>query len=409
MTLNTTDRFISASAAGTDWRDTARAVLEEIEGARTEQDGFNVGFIYISDLLASQAPNILDLFKSVTKIDHWTGCLGIGVCGVGEAYVDEPAISVLVGKFHEEQFRIFSTVDSNLEPAARTLNPWLENQDAMLTVVHGDGAADLDVPSILMGLDNLIGGFLVGGISSSREGSVQFADNCVAGGLSGIAFSSDVETVTALTQGCTPLGKVHTITRCDRNIVMELDGQRAFDVFATDLKNFATEKAEENPLPAIEEEMLARGQDAHNKTSLFKGEINAAFPVSGTDVRDYIVRGVLGIDSDKGFVSVGMAVNNGDHIMFVQRDDSTVCSELARTLLDLRARVQKEQGVFQPKGALYISCVARAGDAQGSEAKREMSLVREIIGDVPLAGFYAYGEISNKRLYGYTGILILFL
>jgi small ligand-binding sensory domain FIST len=40
----------------------------------------------------------------------------------------------------------------------------------------------------------------------------------------------------------------------------------------------------------------------------------------------------------------------------------------------------------------------------------EMSAVAQAIGDdVPLVGFYANGEISNNRVYGYTGVLTLFL
>jgi small ligand-binding sensory domain FIST len=37
-----------------------------------------------------------------------------------------------------------------------------------------------------------------------------------------------------------------------------------------------------------------------------------------------------------------------------------------------------------------------------------MALLRAVLGDIPIAGFYGAGEISNARLYGYTGILTLF-
>jgi small ligand-binding sensory domain FIST len=36
-------------------------------------------------------------------------------------------------------------------------------------------------------------------------------------------------------------------------------------------------------------------------------------------------------------------------------------------------------------------------------------LIRETFGDMPLTGFFANGEISNNRLYGYTGVLTLLL
>ena len=43
------------------------------------------------------------------------------------------------------------------------------------------------------------------------------------------------------------------------------------------------------------------------------------------------------------------------------------------------------------------------------EEGREMALIRAGLGAVPLVGFYAGGEISNNRLYAYTGVLVLFL
>jgi len=40
----------------------------------------------------------------------------------------------------------------------------------------------------------------------------------------------------------------------------------------------------------------------------------------------------------------------------------------------------------------------------------ELSAVADALGeDVPVIGFFANGEISNNRLYGYTGVLTLIL
>jgi small ligand-binding sensory domain FIST len=38
----------------------------------------------------------------------------------------------------------------------------------------------------------------------------------------------------------------------------------------------------------------------------------------------------------------------------------------------------------------------------------EMNILSQELGDVPLVGFFANGEISHNRLYGYTGVLSLF-
>jgi small ligand-binding sensory domain FIST len=36
-------------------------------------------------------------------------------------------------------------------------------------------------------------------------------------------------------------------------------------------------------------------------------------------------------------------------------------------------------------------------------------MIRETFGDIPLAGFFCNGEISHDQLYGYTGVLTLFV
>lgn len=102
----------------------------------------------------------------------------------------------------------------------------------------------------------------------------------------------------------------------------------------------------------------------------------------------------------------------GRLIGFVRRDPDTARIDLSKNLLALRERVIKNYGAFHPKGAVLISCRARAGeDSAGVRQKNrtEAALVQEILGDIPLTGFYADGEISNHRLYGYTSVLILFM
>jgi small ligand-binding sensory domain FIST len=50
----------------------------------------------------------------------------------------------------------------------------------------------------------------------------------------------------------------------------------------------------------------------------------------------------------------------------------------------------------------------RGANLFGPESE-ELGLVRQALGDIPLVGFFASGEISNNRLHEYTGVLALFL
>jgi small ligand-binding sensory domain FIST len=62
----------------------------------------------------------------------------------------------------------------------------------------------------------------------------------------------------------------------------------------------------------------------------------------------------------------------------------------------------------QIAGAIYVSCSGRGGAHFGGPSA-ELRTVRQALGDVPLVGFFAAGEIARHHLYGYTGVLTVFV
>ena len=89
--------------------------------------------------------------------------------------------------------------------------------------------------------------------------------------------------------------------------------------------------------------------------------------------------------------------------MFVRRDPKSAEEDLVSMTDNLKGRLPGP-----PRGGIYFSCVARGPNMFGEEG-RELSLIRDSLGDFPLVGFFGNGEISNNRLYSYTGVLALFL
>jgi small ligand-binding sensory domain FIST len=300
----------------------------------------------------------------------------------------------MIGYIAADDFCVSPAASLDSDAHEIALDRWLEAHYPMLVLVHGAPDFDVDAQGTLAAIERRTSGFLAGGISSSRK-PVLFADGVDGSGFSGAVFSQNVAVATALTQGCAPLGPVHTVTRCEDHVLMELDGQRASDVFLEDLRALGGAGMQEC--------------DAESLIGRFRGDVHIAFPVSGSDQRDYLVRNALGVDPERGWIALAQPVANGDKLLFVHRDGETMRADLSRMLTDLRARLTRERGSFAPAGALYISCVARMQQGFSDSPGSEMELVREIIGDAPLAGFYAAGEISNSRLYGYTAVLILFL
>lgn len=410
MNITTSLSFASAAASGETWRDISKKVLEQLESIKT--DGFkpNIGFLYITDVLAPDAASILTLFRSVTGIEHWSGCAALGVCANGAEFVDAPAISVLIGQLPQDKFKFFQTHGPNFKGLHQEMEPWLNKNDPMLTFIHSDPLQETQPAKVIEEIDAMVGGFMVGGLASSRQDMAILGRDVMPSGASGFVFSADIPVATTLSQGCVPMGDHHDVSKQDDHVIAYLDGLRPLEVFTHDLKKMTQKKMGRHPGEIILQSEGEISLPADFK-DLFRGEAHIAFPVPGSDRSDYLVRNIMAIDPDTGMMAVSETLTDGQKIMFVHRDDDTVKTDLARSLVALRERILHEQGEFRPKAALYVSCVARAGVAFGDDPKPggELALIHEILGDVPLSGFYASGEISSTRLYGYTGVLTLFL
>jgi small ligand-binding sensory domain FIST len=131
------------------------------------------------------------------------------------------------------------------------------------------------------------------------------------------------------------------------------------------------------------------------------GYVHVAVPIEGSDTGDYLVRNLIGISPDDESIAVGQYVKPGDRVMFVRRDGASAIADLKRMASDLERRASGT-----PKAAFYFSCVARGPNLFG-KGSVELKTIQGILGEQSLIGFFANGEISNNRLYGYTGVLTL--
>jgi small ligand-binding sensory domain FIST len=192
---------------------------------------------------------------------------------------------------------------------------------------------------------------------------------------------SAVPVITGLSQGCSPIGPAHEVTDCRGPWIKTLDQRPALAVLKEDVG-----------------EVLARD------LRRIDGYVHGAIPLSGSDRADYLVRNLLSLDLEQEMVAIGATLRRGDRLMFVRRDGSSAQSDLRRMVTDLVRRCEGRT----VRGALYHSCVARGPGMFGPDSA-ELRTIEDVLGPVPLAGFFTNGEIFHDRLYGYTGVLTLFL
>ncbi len=368
--------FKAAAAGGADWSLITKTCLERLTPL---PEGANLGLHYATGELASDLEAILAFLRASTGIEDWVGTVGMGIAGSGVEHHGQPALAVLVGAFPEGSYRVFQPVIDSLDPFRQQHGAWIGRHNPVFGIVHGD-PRNQHIARIVEQLAAETSTFLVGGLSAAPESMPQIAGRVTEGGLSGILFSSELPVVAGLSQGCTPIGPLRHITDCEQNVIKEIDGRPALEVFKGDIG-----------------ELLARD------LRRVGGYIYVAFPIAHTDTGDYLVRNLMGIDLERGWISVGEMIEAGRSLMFCRRDHAAAEQDLRRMLADLKARAEGSA-----KAAVYYSCVARGPNLFGPDSE-ELKMIRDELGDLPLVGFFANGEISNNRLYGYTGVLALFL
>jgi len=361
--------FKYAHAVDADWTRAAQACMTQLGAIPAAA---TLGFLYVSDAFVGELDSILAFFRSATGVPHWTGSVGVGVCATGVEYLDAPAMAVMLGEFDPADFSMLPVMrtpqDIEAQPSA-----------AYFALAHGD-PANTRIQELIEALSaHVSSGFVVGGLSSSQGATVQISDGVVSGGLSGVLFSERVKLATRLTQGVSPLGPRHRVTTASKNIIGSLDHRPALDVMKEEIG-----------------EVLAR--DLRRAA----GTIFVGLPVRGSDTGDYLVRNILGVDPQNDLVAVGETVAPGDEMLFCRRDQQSAEDDLLRMLAAIAAQLNAPI-----RGGVYYSCLGR-GEHMFGAPHRELGLIRENLGDFPLVGFFANGEISHNRLYGYTGVLTLF-
>jgi small ligand-binding sensory domain FIST len=339
--------------------------------------GANFGFIYVTDAMADEFGSLLQQCKSVTGIPHWTGTVGLGIISDGCELYEQPAASIMLAQFPAQSFTMLPLISKADD--LDTLPSALQAYSTSFGIIHAD-PLNPETQQLISGLQQrLENGFLVGGLTSSRDAHYQVADALLSGGISGVVFSEAVGVLTNLTQGCSPVGTKHRITKSKENVAFSLDDH-----------------------PALEVMMQELGIEAFEELRQKADNLFAGLCIAGSDRSDYRVRNLVGVDMDNKLFAINDYLREGEELLFCSRSEASAVDDMRRMLEKLGSRLQAT-----PKGGLYVSCLGR-GREQFSGDSREVQMIHEVLGEFPLTGFFANGEIHHDTLYGYTGVLTLF-
>ena len=366
---------MTAFAAAQAFGDDPEPLAAECASALGATFRFDFGFIYATAPLSRDFGAVVEALRRRTGISSWCGTVGLGICGTGRETFEQPAISVLACGFGANACEVVAlTADGRLTGRPKERSP------PAIGIVHGDPRTST-ITGMVSGLAQHTGTYLVGGLTSTEDAFPQAAGaSLVEGGVSGVLLDAKgVQVSVGLTQGCSPIGPVRTVTEGEGQVIEQLDNRPAFEVLRDDA-----------------------GGDSGGDPRRWLANVHAALPVAGSDKGDYVVRNLAGIDQERGLVAIGDEIAAGDRVMFVRRDRASAEADLKRMLASLKARTGGSV-----KAGLYFSCLAR-GPNLFHEPSFEARAIQAAFGDIPLAGFFGNGEIAHDRLYGYTGVLTLF-
>lgn len=390
-TAGTRPRVGAGLSTHDDGREAARAAIDAAL-APLGGDPADLVLLFVSPQHEDMQRDIIDIATERVEGATVLGCSAGGVIGMRREIEDAPAVAAWAAALpgvgvqpfrltfqREDDHAIVEGLEDLPSPDAQPLilmlaDPFSFPADVLLDHLNDTGAS---IP--------IVGGMASGGLEAGRN-SLYFNDEILRDGAVG-AILTGAGMTTVVSQGCRPVGKTYAVTRAERNVLFELGGAPAM----SRIEELYQGSSERDQL------LIRRGLHVGSAITETKPEL-----VRG----DFLIRNVVGVDRESGAIAISDLIEVGRTVQFQVRDAESAREDL-RVVLE-RERRARPGGVA---GALLFSCNGR-GSALFGQPDHDVGAVRRAFGDVPVAGFFAAGEIGpvagKNFLHGFTASILLF-
>jgi hypothetical protein len=209
----------------------------------------------------------------------------------------------------------------------------------------------------------LTGGLAGDGASFSKTVIVEPDGHVTTEHVAAIGFYGDALQIGFGSRGgWDSFGLDRLVTKSKDNVLFEIDGQPALDLY----KSFLGEKARELPSSGL------------------------LFPLSMRDSEDRtpVVRTILGINEEEKSLTFAGVIPEGSFVKLMKANTDRLINGAAEA-----AMVAKNGNEASPEFAILVSCVGRKLVLK-QIIEEEVECVSEVLGKPVITGFYSYGEIA---------------
>ncbi len=232
----------------------------------------------------------------------------------------------------------------------------------------------------------LIGGMASGGTGPGTNRLFLNAES-ISYGAVGAVVRGGPRIRSVVSQGCRPIGTHYLVTKAEENMVYELGGtppvERLRELLPT--------------LPERDQRLLRSGLHL----GIVMNEYQDTFARG-----DFLISNIIGTRPDDGAIAIGNLVRVGQTVQFHVRDADAADEDLVQLL-----ERDRDANTNRPQAALLFSCNGR-GTRLFPEPNHDAGTIQEMVGPIPLAGFFAQGELGpvgrKNYIHGFTASVALF-
>lgn len=354
----------------------AEAIAHKLDGARAD-----VLLCFLTGHHAESAGPICEYLQTRFEPQCLIGCTAEGVISNAREVERVPGLALWAAHLPGCTVKPFALSMNVLEAvfgeqsklSVSQLMDQLSLDNARLMLMFGDPFTT-PIDALLPAVDMYLPGTpVIGGMASSGRqpgrNRLLFNGRTLETGVVGVSIAGPIRIDSIVSQGCKPIGRPMKVTAAQQNVLVELDDKPALAAFEELLE----------VMPQEEREKLGHG--------VFIGRaIDAIKPRLGRG--DFLIRGVMGVDRQSGAMAVGDRIAPFTPVQFHVRDAVTAREDLE---MMLTAQAFEDR---PPIGALLFTCNGRGRNLYRQEHV-DVTLLETGIGQhVPIAGFFAAGELG---------------